>query len=170
MKKLNKNFKINQLVSISTTSDFLIILQHVPANTQTLTDIRNNLKKMGFNMVITKNSLLIKALGSTYSKHLADSVNGAVAVIYNTEPSPKLPAMLNSLKDIKYTLLSGRYKNRLLTTDQWNWLKGNYSEEHVYSKVINAINAPAVKLAKLANQPAIKVGRILKHTSKDNTN
>ena len=57
-KQLNKHFKMAQVENIINNNDFIIILSHTPKTTKEITAIRNNLKKTGFNMVITKKNLL----------------------------------------------------------------------------------------------------------------
>ncbi|GAB4147485.1 MAG: 50S ribosomal protein L10 [Sphingomonadales bacterium] len=126
-----------------------------------LSDLRNRMREAGGSFKVTKNRLTKLALKGTEIDSIADLFTGPTAIGYSDDPvaAPKIIAAFAKDND-KLVIRGGAMGRTVLDEASVKALAELPSLDELRAKLLGLINAPATKLAQIAQAPAGQLARV----------
>ena len=144
----------------STTS--VVVVAHYKGLTVTeMQKLRTQMKQAGATVKVTKNSLAKIALEGTDVASISGLMKGPTLIAYSSDPvaAPKV-AVDFAKGNEKLVILGGAMGKTALDANGVRALATMPSLDELRARLVGLIQAPATKVAQLANAPAAKLARV----------
>jgi large subunit ribosomal protein L10 len=126
------------------------------------TTLRNRMREAGATYKVSKNKLARIALNGTDYLSIGDMLTGPVALATSTDPVAAAKVAVDFAKtNDKFEIVGGAMGSTPLDVAGVQALATLPSLDELRAKIIGLINAPATKLATIAQAPAAQLARVL---------
>ena len=169
MDKLKKEQVVVSLRESFAQATTIVVTHYKGLTVAEITSLRQNMRKLGADFKVTKNSLTKLALkGSQYEK-LSELLVGPVAIAYSKDPVAAAKGIVEFANDNeKLVILGGAVGSEAVDLDRIKTLAKLPSLDQLRSKIIGVINAPASRIACILQAPGSQVARVLSaHAAKN---
>jgi large subunit ribosomal protein L10 len=167
--KLKKEQVVVSLRESFAQATTIVVTHYKGLTVAEITSLRQNMRKLGADFKVTKNSLTKLALkGSQYEK-LSELLVGPVAIAYSKDPVAAAKGIVEFANDNeKLVILGGAVGSEAVDLDRIKTLAKLPSLDQLRSKIIGVINAPASRIACILQAPGSQVARVLSaHAAKN---
>ncbi len=131
------------------------------------TDLRNKMRNENCFFKVTKNKLTRLALKDTKYQHMNELFVGPTAIGSSNDPVMAAKVLVNFAKENdKLVIIGGGLEDKALSKNDVEALAKLPSLNDLRGKLVGLLQAPAVKIARLTNEPASKVLRTISQKSK----
>ncbi len=162
MKKLGLLFKEtseNRIKNYLKDSQAVIVIKYSGLSSPDLTSLRRGLKGSNATLFVVKNSVAVRALGSTGLKSLVSSIQGPCGMIFvKEEPVAASKVLFNFSKDHEQLKLQGGMLNeKMLGSKDFEFMSKLPSKEALRAQVVCTLNSPISGLVITLNQILAKL-------------
>lgn len=171
MKKSDKPILVQDLTASAKTAKSATFVDYQGMNNSALVALRRNIRKVGGELVVAKNTLIKKALEEAGLKAdgIADEgLNGPTAVIFAQEDEiAPLQIIAKSIKDIELPKLKfGLFNQAYINKEQVLTLSKLPGKQVLQGQLVGALMAPSVMLVGSLQANLTKLAYILDQRSK----
>ncbi len=125
------------------------------------TDLRVKMREAGARYKVAKNRLAKRALEGTTYVSLTDYLTGPTALATSDDPVAAAKVVVDFAKaNDNLEIVGGAMGDTLLDVDGVKALASMPSLDELRGKIVGLINAPATKLAQIAQAPAGQLARV----------
>lgn len=158
---------VNRIKDSIDKNNNVFVISYSKLSGPQVNDLRKNLKKIGANVFVAKNTLARVALKDLKHDSLADRVSGQMAFIYSSSDSAEVSKLL-----IKFTkdfeslkLQGGLLEGRMVEQSDIKRLSDLPSREVLLATLLATIQSPLTRLASALNAKTYDLLSILKQLS-----
>jgi large subunit ribosomal protein L10 len=157
-----KQAQVAALRESFSASSVLIVTHYSGLSVADITELRKNLRALGANFKVTKNSLTQLALKGTQYEHLSEHFTGPTAVAYSDDVVAAAKGVVEFANDNeKLVILGGAMNEEALDIDSVKKLAKLPSIDELRAKIVGMINTPATRIAGVVQAPAGQVARVV---------
>ncbi len=155
VKEIGKNFSNMQAA---------FLVDYRGCSCEAITSLRRELREVGANIHVVKNTMARRAIKGTSFSSLSDKLVGPTAIVW-AEKDPVSPA--KAIKEFKkghektFQIKAGVVEGKVVDEAQIEHLASLPSMEVLLSQLLSLINAPATKLLQTINAPGQNVVNLL---------
>jgi len=126
------------------------------------TNLRNQMREVGAEFKVIKNTLARIALKDTKFSSIIDLLSGPTSIAYSIDPVAAAKVAVNfSEKNEKLQVVGGALGEKALTHQQVQALAKLPSLDEMRAKLMGTIQAPARQLASVVQAPARQVAQVI---------
>ena len=167
MDKQNKKNIIKNLKESFENSAGVIVTHYIGLNNSELTDLRNEIKGVGANFCVTKNSLAKLATKSTDFESLNDYFTGPTALIFSKDALAGIKVVKKfSEKNENLKFVTASLDKKIIELKEFETLAKLPSLEELRAKIVGYITAPHQQLINVLNAPATETAGVIENYSK----
>ena len=167
MDKQNKKSIVETLKKSFENSSGVIVTHYLGLNSSEMTELRNQVKKVGANFRVTKNSLAKLATKSTVFEDLNDFFTGPTALIFSEDALAGIKVIKKySEKNEKLKFITASLDNKIIEFKEFETLAKLPSLEELRGKIVGYITAPHKQLIRVLNAPATETAGVIENYSK----
>ena len=152
-RKVNRDEKaqlLEDLKKLFNDSETVIVSHYKGLTVAEVSELRDNIRKVGASMRVTKNRITRLALKDTKFADLADLFTGPTAVAFASDPVSVCKACVEFAKgNEKLVILGGAMGTGALSVDDIKKLASIPSMDELRAKLIGLLQAPAAQLARV---------------------
>lgn len=152
---MNRDEKTQLLAELKQLFDDseLVVVSHYKGLTVTqISDLRNNIRKAGAGLRVTKNRITRLALKDTKFADLADLFVGPTAIAFANDPISACKACVEFAKgNDKLIVIGGALGTSILSVEEIQRLASIPSMDELRAKLIGLLQAPAAQLARVTH-------------------
>ena len=166
--ELYRNLVTTELKKKLSECPEVFLLNYHKMKSEEMTQLRKNLKAVGANILVTKNSFMRRVLQDSQKPQTAiPLVDGPMALVFVRKDAVQTSKVLvNFLKEHEALQIKGGFSvDRMVTLEDIKSLSKLPSKQAVYGQLASALNAPVGKLAVSLNQIVAKIAYALKAVS-----
>ena len=169
MDRVQKKELVTQYNDTFSDSSTLIVVHYKGLTVSEMTNLRNQVRSVGVEFSVIKNSLAQLAVKGTDFDVLSDKFSGPTAIAYSTDPVAAAKAVVEfSKENEKLIIICGALGTQVMDEKQVLELAKMPSLDELRAKLIGMINTPATRIARLVKEPSGKVARVLNAYSNEN--
>ena len=167
MDKQNKKSIVETLKKSFENSSGVIVTHYLGLNSSEITELRNQVKKVGANFRVTKNSLAKLASKSTDFEDLNDFFTGPTALIFSEDALAGIKVIKKySEKNEKLKFITASLDNKIIEFKEFETLAKLPSLEELRGQIVGYITAPHQQLINVLNAPATETAGVIENYSK----
>ena len=167
MDKQSKKNIVKTLKESFQSSSGVIVTHYLGLNSTELTDLRNQVKKVGANFCVTKNSLAKLASKSTDFEALNDYFTGPTALIFSEDALAGIKVIKKySDKNEKLKFITASLDKKIIEFKEFETLAKLPSLEELRGKIVGYITAPHQQLINVLNASASDITGVIENYSK----
>ncbi len=162
MERAGKEQVVSELGEVFSESAMVVVVQYRGLNVAQMTELRNQMRKVGASIRVAKNRLARIALEGKPCAGIGDFFNGPTAIAYSDEPvgvSKALCEFANANEPL--VLVGAAMGEQILDPDRIEALSKLPSLNELRSKIIGVVTAPAAKIARTVAEPGAGIARVL---------
>ena len=161
MKREQKELFIENLKTILSENNLVLVFHYRGMTMTDMTDLRVQSFNSGCNIKVTKNRLTKLALEGTDKSELTDLFDGPTAIAYSNDPVQLTKLLTNFAKNnSNLVILGGIMDNDILTVEKIEILSKLPSLEEIRAQLIGLISSPAQKIASVLTAPSGDLARV----------
>jgi len=152
---------VGTLNDVFKTSGVVVVAHYAGLTVADMQKLRKQMKQVGGHVKVTKNRLAKIALEGTDAVSISSLLKGPTLLAYSTDPvsAPKVAVDFAKTND-KLVILGGSMGATALDANAVKALATLPSLDELRATIVGLVQAPATKLAQLANAPAAKLARV----------
>ena len=131
-------------------SEIVVVSHYKGLTVKEVSELRDNIRKVGAGFRVTKNRITRLALKGTNFENLADLFKGPTAIAFASDPVSACKACVEFAKtNEKLIIVGGAMGTGVLSTDEINKLAYIPSMDELRAKIIGLLQAPGAQLARV---------------------
>jgi large subunit ribosomal protein L10 len=152
---------VSTLNDVFSTTSVVVVAHYTGLTVADMQKLRTQMKQAGATVKVAKNRLAKIALEGTDVASISDLMTGPTLIAYSSDPvaAPKVAVDFAKGND-KLVILGGAMGTTALNVDGVKALATLPSLDELRGRLVGLIQAPATKVAQLANAPAAKLARV----------
>lgn len=159
MNREEKTQLLAELKELFNNSETVIISHYKGLTVQEVSDLRNNIRKVGAGFRVTKNRITRLALKGTKFEALTDLFVGPTAIAFANDPLSACKACVEFAKtNEKLVVIGGAMGTGVLSVEEIKRLAALPSMDELRAKIIGLLQAPAAQLARVTKAYSEKDG------------
>ena len=159
MNREEKTQLLAELKELFDNSETVIISHYKGLTVQEVSDLRNNIRKVGAGFRVTKNRITRLALKGTKFEALSDLFVGPTAIAFANDPLSACKACVEFAKtNEKLVVIGGAMGTGVLSVEEIKRLASLPSMDELRAKIIGLLQAPAAQLARVTKAYSEKDG------------
>lgn len=161
MEKAQKQELVAHLHGVFGQAGVVVVTHYSGLSVAEMSTLRDRMRAAGGSFKVTKNRLTKLALQGTEIDAIADLFTGPTAIGYSDDPvaAPKIISAFAKDNE-KLIILGGAMGRTVLDSAGVKALAELPSLDELRAKLIGLVNAPATKLAQIAQAPAGQLARV----------
>ncbi len=150
MNREEKKQLLSDLNELFNTSELVVVSHYKGLTVAEVSELRDNIRKVGAGFRVTKNRIAKLALKGTKFEGLTELFNGPTAIAFANDPISACKACVEFAKNNeKLVVIGGAMGTGVLTVDEINRLASIPSMDELRAKLIGLLQAPAAQLARV---------------------
>ncbi|MBQ8870044.1 MAG: 50S ribosomal protein L10 [Alphaproteobacteria bacterium] len=150
MNREEKKQLLSDLNELFNASELVVVSHYKGLTVAEVSELRNNIRKVGAGFRVTKNRIAKLALKGTKFESLAELFNGPTAIAFANDPISACKACVEFAKNNeKLVVIGGAMGTGVLSVDEINRLASIPSMDELRAKLIGLLQAPAAQLARV---------------------
>ena len=150
MNREEKTQLISELNELFNNSEVVVVSHYKGLTVEEVSQLRNNIRKVGAGFRVTKNRITRLALKGTKFENLSDLFVGPTAIAFASDPISACKACVEFAKtNEKLIVLGGAMGTGVLTIEEINKLATIPSLDELRAKIIGLLQAPGAQLARV---------------------
>ena len=161
MDRAAKRELVSTLNGVFSTTSVVVVAHYKGLTVADMQKLRTQMKQAGATVKVAKNRLAKIALEGTDVASIQGLMKGPTLVAYSSDPvaAPKVAVDFAKANE-KLVILGGAMGKTALNPDAVKALATLPSLDELRGRLVGLIQAPATKVAQLANAPAAKLARV----------
>ena len=145
-------------------SPFVLVTDYQHMNVGDFSELRNRLANAGAEVHVIKNSFLKRAMADAGFPTVDEKLDGQTAIVTGQKDVAPIAKILKTFAtEFKKAMLKiGLVDRAVLSTAELQRLAELPSREVLLAQLLGLIQAPATRLARMLNEPASALGRLVK--------
>ncbi len=162
MNRAEKKQAVETLNTVFKTTNVAVVAHYSGLTVAQMQTLRKQMKQAGAAVKVAKNRLAKIALEGTDVVAIGSLLKGPTVIATSNDPvaAPKVAVEFAKAHE-KFVILGGSMGKTVLNSDGVKALASLPSLDELRGTLIGLIQAPASKIARLANAPAAKVARVV---------
>jgi large subunit ribosomal protein L10 len=158
---------VSDLAEKLNRSPFILVANYQRMKVDQFGELRNRLGPAGAEMRVVKNSFLKRAMSESGLPDVAQNLTGQTAIVTGEKDVAPVAKILKAFAaEFKIaTLKIGVVDRSVLSTQEIESLAELPSREALLGQLLGLIQGPATRLARMLNEPASSLARLLKAKS-----
>ena len=149
MNREEKAQLLSELNELFSNSEIVVVSHYKGLTVKEVSELRDNIRKVGAGFRVTKNRITRLALKGTNFENLADLFKGPTAIAFASDPVSACKACVEFAKtNEKLIIVGGAMGTGVLSTDEINKLASIPSMDELRAKIIGLLQAPGAQLAR----------------------
>lgn len=162
MDRAQKAEVVTRLQKTLGDTESIIVTQNTGLTAGQVSELRVRMRKEGVNFKVSKNRLVLRALKGTRFEGIGHMLKGPVALATSKDPVAAAKVAANFAKDNeKLVIVGGALGDKVLDKSGVEALSKLPSLDELRGKLVGLLQAPAQRLATLAQAPASQVARVI---------
>jgi large subunit ribosomal protein L10 len=162
VKRSEKNDFVQSLKEELKNSSSVVVAHYAGLSVEETDSLRNEMRSNGAKFKVTKNRLTKIALTGTPYESIEDLFTGPTAISYSSDPvAPARVSVEFEKKFENFKILGGSYEGEKIDKDKINFLATLPSLDQIRAKLLGLFNAPAQKIASIAQAPGGQLARLI---------
>ena len=150
MNREEKAQLLSELNELFSNSEIVVVSHYKGLTVKEVSELRDNIRKVGAGFRVTKNRITRLALKGTNFENLADLFKGPTAIALASDPVSACKACVEFAKtNEKLIIVGGAMGTGVLSTDEINKLASIPSMDELRAKIIGLLQAPGAQLARV---------------------
>lgn len=150
MNREEKAQLLSELNELFSNSEIVVVSHYKGLTVKEVSELRDNIRKVGAGFRVTKNRITRLALKGTNFENLADLFKGPTAIAFASDPVSACKACVEFAKtNEKLIIVGGAMGTGILSTDEINKLASIPSMDELRAKIIGLLQAPGAQLARV---------------------
>ena len=150
MNREEKAQLLSELNELFSNSEIVVVSHYKGLTDKEVSELRDNIRKVGAGFRVTKNRISRLALKGTNFENLADLFKGPTAIAFASDPVSACKACVEFAKtNEKLIIVGGAMGTGVLSTDEINKLASIPSMDELRAKIIGLLQAPGAQLARV---------------------
>lgn len=150
MNREEKAQLLSELNELFNSHEMIVVSQYKGLTVKQVSELRNQIRKVGAGFKVTKNRITRLALKGTKFENLADLFTGPTAIAFANDPVSACKACVEFSKtNEKLVVVGGSMGAAVLSADEVKYLASIPSMDELRAKLIGLLQAPASKLARV---------------------
>ena len=150
MNREEKTQLLAELKELFDNSETIVISHYKGLTVQEVSELRNNIRKVGAGFRVTKNRITRLALKGTKFEALSDLFVGPTAIAFANDPLSACKACVEFAKtNEKLVVIGGAMGTGVLSVEEIKRLAAMPSMDELRAKIIGLLQAPAAQLARV---------------------
>ena len=168
MKRSEKKDFVQKLKDEFNNSTSVIVAQYSGLTVNESESLRKEMRANGAKFKVTKNRLTKIALTGTPYESIEDLFTGPTAIAYSSDPvAPARVSVEFEKKFENFKILGGSYEGEKIDNAKINFLATLPSLDQIRAKLLGLLNAPAQKIASIAQAPGGQLARLINARSEE---
>lgn len=161
MDRAQKPVVVSDLNALFGEVGVVVVTRNLGMTVAQSTDLRTKMRDAGATYKVTKNSLTKIATKGTAYEQIGDMLTGPVALASSVDPVAAAKVAIDFAKTTdKIEIVGGAMGDTLLDANGVKALASMPSLDELRGKLVGLLNAPATKIAQIAQEPAAQLARI----------
>ena len=162
MKRSDKNDFVQNLKEELKNSSSVVVAHYAGLSVSETDNLRKEMRSNGAKFKVTKNRLTKIALTGTPYESIEDLFTGPTAIAYSSDPvAPARVSVEFEKKFENFKILGGSYEGEKIDNAKINFLATLPSLDQIRAKLLGLLNAPAQKIASIAQAPGGQLARLI---------
>ena len=150
MNREEKTQLLAELNELFNTAETIVVSHYKGLTVEEVSELRNNIRKVGAGFRVTKNRITRLALKGTKFESLADLFVGPTAIAFANDPISACKACVEFAKtNEKLLVIGGGMGTGVLSVDEIKRLASIPSMDELRAKIIGLLQAPGSQLARV---------------------
>ena len=150
MNREEKTQLLAELNELFNNADTIVVSHYKGLTVEEVSELRNNIRKVGAGFRVTKNRITRLALKGTKFESLADLFVGPTAIAFANDPISACKACVEFAKtNEKLLVIGGGMGTGVLSVDDIKRLAATPSMDELRAKIIGLLQAPGAQLARV---------------------
>ncbi len=150
MNREEKAELLSELNKLFSDSEIVVVSHYKGLTVQEVSELRDNIRKVGAGFRVTKNRITRLALKGTKFENLTDLFKGPTAIAFANDPISACKACVEFAKtNEKLIVVGGAMGTGVLSVDEIKQLASIPSMDELRAKIIGLLQAPAAQLARV---------------------
>jgi len=153
---------LSALQDVFKESSLVVVVHNLGLTVADMTKFRNNVRKAGAKFKIAKNRIARLALSGTENEGLSKLLTGPTGIAYSKDPVAAAKVVAEFAKsNEKMVVLGAIMDGKILNVEAVKALATLPSMDELRGKLVGLLQAPAIKIARIASAPAAQIARVL---------
>lgn len=162
MDKLQKKQVVAELQESLSSAGSIVVTHYKGLTVAEITNLRKDMRKLGADFRVTKNSLAKLALKGTSYEKLSSLLVGPVGLAYSKDPIAAAKGIVEFANDNeKLIILGGAVGEEAVDLGRIKTLAKLPSLDALRAKILCMLNTPATRIACVLQGPASGVARVI---------
>lgn len=162
MDKLKKGQVVSSLQENFAGAATIVVTHYKGLTVAEITNLRQDMRKLGAEFKVTKNSLAKLALKGTKYEKLSELLVGPVGIAYSQDAIAAAKAVVEFANDNeKLVILGGAVGDEAVDVSRIKILAKLPSLDELRSRIIGMISTPATRIACILQAPGSQVARVI---------
>ena len=167
MDKQSKKNIVKDLKESFQRSSGVIVTHYLGLDSSELSVLRGQVKEIGAEFRVAKNSLTKLAIKSTDYENLNDFFTGPTALVFSEDALAGVKVIKEfSDKNEKLKFITASLDNKIIEFEEFEALAKLPSLEELRAKIVGYITAPHQQLVSVLNAPASETASVIENYSK----
>ncbi len=150
MNREEKADLLNELNALFNGAEVIVVSHYKGLTVKEVSELRNNIRKVGASFRVTKNRITRLALKGTKFEALTDLFKGPTAIAFANDPISACKACVEFAKtNEKLVLVGGAMGDGVISLDEIKRLATIPSMDELRAKIIGLLQAPGSQLARV---------------------
>ncbi len=150
MNREEKAQLLSELNELFSGAEIVVVSHYKGLTVEEVSELRNNIRKVGAGFRVTKNRITRLALKGTKFENLADLFKGPTAIAFANDPISACKACVEFAKtNEKLIVVGGAMGTGVLSIAEINKLATIPSMDELRAKIIGLLQAPGSQLARV---------------------
>ncbi len=161
MDRAQKPQVVSDLNAVFGEVGVVVVTRNLGLTVAQSTDLRTKMREAGATYKVTKNSLAKIASKGTAYEQIGDMLTGPIALASSVDPVAAAKVAIDFAKTTdKLEIVGGAMGDTLLDANGVKALASMPSLDELRAKLVGLLNAPATKVAQIAQAPAAQLARV----------
>jgi len=161
MDRSQKEQAVADLNAIFSGAGVVVVTRNLGLTVAQSTDLRNKMREAGAAYKVAKNRLTHRAVADTVYAGISDMLTGPTALATSDDPVAAAKIVVEFAKgNDKLEIVGGSMGDTVLDVAGVQALAALPSLDELRGKMVGLLNAPATKLAQIAQAPAGQLARV----------
>lgn len=164
MATAEKEQTVEELAKSFSSAQATFVINYQGCTCADLTKLKKNLKPVGANFAVVKNTLAKRSIKGSKVEGISDMLTGPTAVVWTDEDivSPAKCLKTFAVDRENFKVKGGFVDGAVVDAKAVAMLADLPSKEEIFAKLLALINAPATRLLQTINAPAGNLACLLK--------
>lgn len=162
MDRAAKRELVTSLNDVFKDTGVVVVAHYAGLTVAQMTDYRRRVKEVGGKVKVAKNRLAKLALKDTDAEGISDLLKGQTCIAFSKDPIAAAKVAVKYAKENdKLVILGGAMGKTVLDPKGVTALAELPSLDELRAKLIGLLQAPMVKIARIAMEPGAKLARVI---------